>query len=397
MMKLPYRQICSNYKILFESIEPGSGRALPQFLKQAQIKYETGMNDMVLKPAHSLFEFINWKTIKGSFSLDLFQSFDKHVGKFFKHPKLQRLMSFPILFLGASAQETPALYSLMNYADLKLGTWYPQGGMHKIVQAMVQLAESLGVEFQFQQEVKSIEVKGKTARQIKTNNQTLEADVVVAAADYQHVEHKLLAPQYRTYNQAYWDSRVFAPSSLLFYLGINKTIPNLLHHNLFFDEDLDQHSKEIYHQPQWPSKPLYYVCAPSKTDATVAPAGCENLFILIPVAPGLEDRQETREHYYQTVMTRLEQYVGTSIADAVVYKRSYAHNDFIQDYHAYKGNAYGLANTLKQTAVLKPKIRSKKVNNLFFTGQLTVPGPGVPPSLISGQVVAKEIAKFAHK
>jgi phytoene desaturase len=132
---------------------------------------------------------------------------------------------------------------------------------------------------------------------------------------------------------------------------------------------------------------------PSQTDPAVAPEGCENLFLLVPVAPDLADPEETRERYYHLVMDRLERLTGQSIRDAGVFKRSYAHRDFVADYHSYKGNAYGLANTLKQTAILKPTLKSKKVSNLYFTGQLTVPGPGVPPSLISGQVVAKEVEK----
>jgi phytoene desaturase len=185
-----------------------------------------------------------------------------------------------------------------------------------------------------------------------------------------------------------------APSSLLFYLGVNKRIGKLLHHNLFFDEDFAQHAVDIYEKPRWPAKPLFYVSAPSVTDPSVAPEGCENLFLLIPLAPGLEDDGEaTRERYYHLIMDRLEKHLGQDIRSHVVHKRSYAHSDFENDYHAYKGNAYGLANTLLQTAFLKPKIRSKKVANLFYTGQLTSPGPGVPPSLISGKVVAEEIAK----
>jgi phytoene desaturase len=219
------------------------------------------------------------------------------------------------------------------------------------------------------------------------------ADIVVAGADYHHAEQQLLAPQHRHYDEKYWDSRTMAPSSLLFYLGINKRLNNLRHHNLFFDEDFGRHAQEIYEQPQWPSKPLFYASVPSQTDPTVAPEGCENLFLLVPVAPDLADPEETRERYYHLVMDRLERLTGQSIRNAVVYKRSYAHSDFMADYHSYKGNAYGLANTLKQTAILKPALKSKKVSNLYFTGQLTVPGPGVPPSLISGQVVAKEVER----
>ena len=378
----------------FDKIEAGSGAQLEKFLAQAGVKYHAGMQDMVYRPSHHIGEFVNLKTLKGIFTLDIFKSFDKHIRKYFRDPRLIQMLSFPVLFLGASARDTPALYSLMNYADLKLGTWYPQGGMHKIIEAMVTLAQSLGVSIECDQEVEEILIKDKKAMGVRSANHEWTADVVLAAADYHHVESKMLPSAYRNYTVQYWENRTMAPSSLIYYLGINKKIDGLQHHNLFFDEDLDFHSTEIYDQPSWPTKPLFYVSATSKTDPTVAPEGHENLFILIPVAPGLADSEETRESYYKLVMDRMENLLKEEIAPHVVYKRSYAHKDFIQDYHAYKGNAYGLANTLRQTAVLKPKIRSKKVKNLFFTGQLTVPGPGVPPSLISGQVAAGEIQKY---
>ena len=218
--------------------------------------------------------------------------------------------------------------------------------------------------------------------------------MIVGGADYNHIEQVLLPEKSRTYNEKYWDKRTMAPSSLLFYLGVDKKLDNLHHHNLFFDEDFEQHAIEIYEDPQWPTKPLFYLCMPSATDATVAPKSKENLFVLIPLAPDLEDTPELRERYFDIVMDRLENLSGQEIRKHIIYKRSFAHKDFEKDYHAFKGNAYGLANTLLQTAFLKPKLRSKKVSNLFYTGQLTTPGPGVPPSLISGQVVAKEIAKI---
>jgi phytoene desaturase len=227
------------------------------------------------------------------------------------------------------------------------------------------------------------------------NGETIDVDAVVAGADYHHVEQNLLDKEYRQYSEKYWDSRVMAPSSLIFYLGVNKKIKNLLHHNLFFDRDFAIHATEIYDTRQWPSDPLFYVCCPSKTDGTVAPEGHENLFILIPVAPDLKDDETVREKYYNLVMNRLEALTGENIRTFIDFKRSFAHADFISDYNAFKGNAYGLANTILQTANLKPSILNKKVKNLFYTGQLTVPGPGVPPSLISGQVVAKELLKKA--
>ncbi len=308
-----------------------------------------------------------------------------------------QLLEFPVLFLGAKPQDTPALYSLMNYADISLGTWYPKGGMHKIVEGMEKVATSLGVVFKTSSTVEEIVVKNGRAKGIKVNGEDLSFDYVVGGADYHHVEQQLLRPEYRKYDEKYWDTRSMAPSSLIFYLGVNKRLKNLHHHNLFFDESFDQHAIEIYDHPQWPSNPLFYVSCTSKSDDTVAPEGMENVFILIPVAPNLEDTEASREKYYHMIMDRLEKLTDQKIRDYVIFKRSYAHNDFIKDYNSFKGNAYGLANTLKQTAILKPSIVNKKVKNLYYTGQLTVPGPGVPPSLISGQVAAKEIIKDIAK
>lgn len=378
---------------LFENLEPGSAARLDEFLAQAAYKYEVGINKFVHLPSRSVTEFIDWEIVKGAVRLDLLQSMAKHARKFFRHPKLLKLIEFPVLFLGATPENTPALYSLMNYADLALGTWYPKGGMHQIVRGMVALAEELGVKVEYNQEVREIVVENGRTTGVRTATGFWPADAVVAGADYHHIEQQVLAPEHRHYSPAYWDSRTMAPSSLLFYLGVDRKLANLLHHNLFFDEDFSQHAHEIYEAPQWPSRPLFYASVPSKTDPTVAPVGQENLFLLIPVAPDLDDPEATREKYYNLLMDRLEKHCGHSIREHVVYKRSYAHRDFVADYHSFKGNAYGLANTLKQTAILKPTLKSKKVRNLYFTGQLTVPGPGVPPSLISGQVVAGEVLK----
>lgn len=380
-------------RAVFEQLEKGSGQKLDSFLKQAAYKYEVGINDLVYRPGRSIIEFIDLRLLLGIVRLDVFQSIHKHIRKYFKNEKIIQMMEFPILFLGALPKKTPALYSLMNYADICLGTWYPMGGMHKIVDGMVSLAEMQGVIFICGQEVEKIEIVDGTAKKVITSKKAYEADVVIGAADYHHVESRLLEARYRSYSDKYWESRVMAPSALIFYLGINKKLKNLHHHNLFFDSDFLPHALDIYEKPKWPENPLFYVSATSKTDAKVAPEGCENLFILIPVAPDLEDREEIREKYYKIVMDRMEKLTGQAIKKHVIYKRSYAHRDFKQDYHAYKGNAYGLANTLMQTAILKPGLKSKKVKNLYFSGQLTVPGPGVPPSIISGHVVAEEVHK----
>lgn len=391
IMEVPAR--LEDLYAMFDRYEPGSAKNLRKFLAEAEYKYQVGMQEFVHKPGHSIMEFADLRVLKSLFRLQMFSSLSSHVEKLFQHEQLRELLKFPVLFLGATPENTPAMYSLMNYADIALGTWYPRGGMHKIVEGMVTLAREKGVELILEQEVRQIYVPNGHATKVVTQDREYEADVVIGGADYHHVEQNLLEASKRQYSEKYWDKRVMAPSSLLFYLGINKKLSSLHHHNLFFDRDFTQHAYEIYEQPQWPSDPLFYVCAPSITDPSVAPEGHENLFVLIPLAPNLEDTEALREKYFHMVMDRLEKLTGQSVREHIVYKRSYAHRDFKQDYHAYKGNAYGLANTLLQTAFLKPKLRSKKVSNLFYTGQLTTPGPGVPPSLISGQVVAAEIMK----
>lgn len=391
-------------KNLFESIEPGAANALDLFLAEAKYKYEVGVGKLVYQPSLSITEFIDYELIKGVFKLDVFQSMKTHIARYFKHPYIQFLMEFPVLFLGALPENTPALYSLMNYADIKGGTWYPQHGMYSIVEAMVKVAKSLGVQFKLGEEVMQIVVENGIAKQVisKVNETGIQEnysfDVLIGAGDYHHIETKLLEKKYQSYSVKYWDSRVLAPSSLLYYIGLNKKLKDVTHHSLFFDSDFSVHGSEIYSNPMWPSNPLFYASVPSVTDPTVAPAGCENLFLLIPIAAGLEgDTADVREKYFNLIIERLEKKWGQTITDAIVYKRSYAVADFKNDYHSFKGNAYGLANTLLQTAFLKPSCKSKKVKNLYYTGQLTVPGPGVPPSLISGEVVANLICKQYNK
>ena len=379
---------------VFEEIETGSSNELKKFLHGASIKYKVGIEKLVFKPGLSLLELIDIDLVKGAFKLQVLTSFTRHVKKYFKHPKLIALMEFPILFLGAMPEETPALYSLMNYAGLRLGTWYPQGGFDSVIQAMKKICERQGVSFHLNEPVTSFEYKNGIVSKVKTLKNSKAYDAVVAAADYHHIEEKILEPGYRNYSESYWNNRVLAPSCLIFYLGVKSQISRLKHHNLFFDADLKKHAYQIYKDPQWPSQPLFYVCCPSRSDTTVAPPGHDNIFILMPLASGLKDNPELREQYFELIMSRLEAYAGEHIKNKLDYKTSYCINDFKVDYNAYKGNAYGLANTLRQTANLKPSIRNKKLKNLFYAGQLTVPGPGVPPSIISGNVAAQQVLNY---
>ena len=376
---------------VFEQEEKGSSKHLKSFLKSAQYNYDVSINDLVYKPGVSPLELVTPVTI-GKIT-QFFSTIRKQVRKKIKSKKLIQILEFPVLFLGAKPSNTPAFYNFMNYADFGLGTWHPKGGMYKVIEAMLTLAIELGVRFKTQSNVEEITVNSAgEAIGLKVNGQFVSSDIVLSGADYHHTE-TLLPKQYRQYSEKYWDKKVFAPSSLLFYVGLDKKLADVCHHTLFFDTDFDEHAKTIYDTPSWPEKPLFYASFPSITDNSFAPEGKEAATFLIPLAPGIEDTPEIREKYFEIIVDRLEKLTKQSVKEHILFKESFCVNDFIKDYNSYKGNAYGLANILTQTAFLRPKIKSKKVKNLFFTGQLTVPGPGVPPSLISGKIASDLILK----
>lgn len=388
-LKVPHDY--SELRNLFESIEKGAGKQLDIFMKAARYKYEVGMQEFVQKPCHSWWEFVSPKIAVSALKLDLLSSFRTYVKKYFSNPRLIALMEFPVIFLGASPQHIPALYSLMNYGGYALGTWYPMGGFYQLVLAMQKVARELGVRFHYNHPVDQIVAIEDSVSSLIIHGREYFFDAVIASSDYHHTE-KLLESSHRNYNESYWASRTFAPSSLIYYLGFKERIPNLKHHTLFFENDFEEHIEDIYVDKQWPRKPLFYACCPSKTDPGVAPEGHENIFLLMPLATGLTDNESLREQYFLEMIERIEKHTGsTGLIHKIDYKKSYCVSDFKEDYNAYQGNAYGLANTLSQTAVLKPSIRNKKLSNLYYTGQLTVPGPGVPPSIISGKIAAKEV------
>lgn len=376
---------------VFETEEKGSSKHLKDFLKSAKYNYDVSINDLVYKPGVSPLELVTPVTI-GKIS-QFFSTIRKQVRKKIKSKKLIQILEFPVLFLGAKPSNTPAFYNFMNYADFGLGTWHPKGGMYKVIEAMVTLATSLNVTFKTNANVQEITVNpAGEAIGLVVNDDFIPSDIVLSGADYHHTE-TLLPTKYRQYSEKYWDKKIFAPSSLLFYVGFDKKIDNVCHHTLFFDTDFDVHAKTIYDNPSWPKKPLFYASFPSITDDSFAPANKEAGTFLIPLAPGIEDTPEIREKYFNIIIDRLEKLTNQSVKKSILFKESFCVNDFVKDYNSYKGNAYGLANILTQTAFLRPKIKSKKVKNLFFTGQLTVPGPGVPPSLISGKIASDLILK----
>ncbi|TNE74953.1 MAG: phytoene desaturase [Bacteroidetes bacterium] len=374
---------------LFDTLEVNGGQKLDKFLQDAKIKYEVAKPLMEL-PGESLSELMKWSVIKNAMKLDVFKSVEKDVANRFNSDKARNILNFPVLFLGAMPDEIPSLYTLMNYADLELGTWYPDNGMSDLAKALEKIALENGVQFHMKSNVLSIDVEGDRVQGLTTSEGSFEFDFVLSGADYHFTEQHLLPEQFRRYSEKYWSKRKMAPSSLIYYLGMSEKIPGLEHHNLFFDEDLKEHGREIYENPRWPEKPLFYSCVPSKTDPKVAPEGKENVFLLMPIATRIEDTPEIREKYLEIMLTRMEEQLGMSIKDKIIYKQSFCIEDFKSAYNSFQGNAYGLANTLKQTANLKPKMRSK-LKNMFFCGQLTVPGPGVPPALISGKIAANLI------
>ena len=380
---------------MFESIESGSSIKMQKFMKEAAIKYKVSMDHFIYKPNLSIREYFSLSVLKYFFSLDLLRSLRNHISSFFKSKIIKDMLEFPSMFLGGTPKNTPALYSLMNYADIIGGTWYPMGGMAEVSNGFGKLSIELGVKHVLNEEISSFEIEDNEIKKIKSKNgNSYDADYFICCAEYPFVQMNLLDEKHRTYKQNYWNKRDIAPSALIFYLGLSEKVKNIDHHNLFFDKDFDSHLDDIFNKNIWPKEPLFYLCCPSKTDDSVIPdKKMENIFILIPIASDSEDNEELRNKYFEDILNRIEETTGQNIKDKIIVKKSFCVNDFKERYNAYKGNAYGLANTLFQTAVFKPKMKDKKLKNLYYSGHFTVPGPGLPPAVISGEIVANQIIK----
>ncbi len=360
----------------FEEEEKGSASKLEKFIAKARDNYEIAIKDLVYRPGISPMELVSPATAQrlGRF----FTNISQDVRNEFTNPKLRQILEFPVLFLGAKPSDTPAFYSFMNYADFGLGTWHPKGGMYKVIEGIKALAEELGVHFHLNSPVEEIITDRGKAIGVLSKGERFLSDIVLSGADYHHSE-QLLPQKLRQYSEKYWETKTFAPSSLLFYVGFDKKLKNISHHTLFFDSSFEDHAKDIYDDPKWPEDPLFYASFPSITDETCAPEGKEAGIFLIPLAPDLVDTDEIREKYFNIIISRFEKLTGQDVKNFIILKESFCVRDFKEAYNSYKGNAYGMANTLFQTAFLRPKLKSKKVGQLYFTGQLTVPGPGVPP------------------
>jgi phytoene desaturase len=378
---------------LFESIEKGASEKMKKYLETSKYQYEVAMKDFIYKDYQHLTDFFKPKLVKEGIKLHMFDKLDSYAMRFFKSDRIRKILEYTIVFLGGSPYDSPALYSLMSHVDFKLGVWYPIGGIGKLVEAMKRVAEQNGAEFIFNNPVNKINVEAGKVKGVSTKKQDFDADIVVCNADFPYAEMNLLDKSNWSYSKRYWYSRKIAPSAYLLYLGLNKRIDSLIHHNLYFEKNWENHFNQIFHKPEWPDNPSYYVSCTSKTDDNVAPKGHENMFILVPVAAGLEDTQKIREKYFSKVLRHLENLIGESIIDSIVLKRIFAHNDFTERYNAFKGTALGLAHTLRQTAVFRPQHESKKVKNLYYTGHYNHPGIGVPMVIISSQIISKMISE----
>lgn len=378
---------------LFDSLEEGGAQKLKEYLKSSKEIYDFSIEEMLYKDYKSILDFLNGKLILKGYKLHMWENLEHYVNKNFQSDDARKILEYAIGFLGGSPANTPSFYHLMSHVDLEMGVWYPQGGMRKVVQSIYQLAESYGVDFHFNEPVRLLEVHDNQVKRVITNKAAYEVDLVVVNADYPHSELELLTEENRTYKKEYWEKKVLSPSAMVAYLGVDYTVDKLAHHNLFLDEDWGHEFDTIFDPKNaaWPENPSYYVNVPSRTDKSAAPPGSDTLFILIPLAPGLEDTEVLRENFYNKIMDDLEAKLGENIREHIVVKRIFALNDFKDRYNAYKGTALGLSQTLRQLALWRPAHKSKKVKNLYYSGHYTHPGIGVPMTLISSQIVAQEI------
>ncbi|MGC4047153.1 MAG: phytoene desaturase family protein [Armatimonas sp.] len=376
-----------------EAIEPGCGKALRTYLEKSKFQYDIALEGFVYKNYDTVFDFFNAQTMVQGSKLKVFQKMNKYVESYFSTDEVQKIMEYQLVFLGSSPYDTPALYNIMSHIDFNMGVYYPMGGIHEIPKALANIARKNGAELYPASPVSKILTRNGRAYGVRlASGEEHRADLVVCNANIRHAE-SLLEPTERQFDDAYWESRTLAPSAFILFLGVEGRCPTLTHHNLIFSQDWRANFAEIFDNPVWPTDPSLYVCAPSITDPTVAPEGCENLFVLVPMAPGMTATDEQLEAYAQKTLTTMEKVMDIpNLRERIKYQRIFWAKDFIENYNNYKGTALGLAHTLNQTAILRPNNISKKVKDLYFVGANTNPGIGMPICLISAELAYKRIA-----
>lgn len=385
-------------KDLFESIEPGAGKVLEEFLLQGKEQYELSKAEFMYKNYNSFRDFMTLRIMRQGAKLPLFKKQKQIIEKKFKSELLRKALQYQTVLLGTAPGDTPGIYTLMNYVDLVLGEWYPTGGIRAIPSSLETIAKKYGAEIKLNTPVKKIFIENNIAKGVLLENgEKLFADIVISNADVEHTDRKLLPKEYQTKSDTYWESRVLAPSAYILYLGVKGKLPQMEHHNLLFTKDWEHGFSQIFKSPEWPDDPSMYICVPSKTDTSVAPEGHENLFVLVPIAAGLSYDEKFADNYGKKVISEIANYYGIpDLKDRIVVQHSYSVKDFIADYNAFKGTALGLAHTLTQTAIFRPNNIHKKIKNMFYVGAGTNPGIGMPICLISAELAYKRIENINH-
>ena len=378
-------------RTLFESYESGAGEALDEYLDTSEKHYNTAMEKFIYEDRPRFRDWIDLDVMTAApVGLQLLGTMDDYVAKYFDHPKLRQIMQYTLVFLGGAPHNTPAIYNMMSHVDFNLGVYYPENGLSSVVDACVELGEELGVEYVTGAEATEI-LNHRDGFTVETEAGTFDTDFVVSNADYAHTEQELLPEHERQYDEEYWDSRTYSPSAFLLYLGVEGDVEPLEHHTLVFPTDWNHHFEQIFDDPAWPEDPAYYLCVPSKTDDSVAPDGHSNLFALVPIAPGLDDTEETRAWYRDLVLDDIAENTGVDLRDRIVFEELFSVSEFTERYNSMEGTALGLAHTLRQTALFRPPHRSDACPGLYFTGSYTTPGIGVPMCLISGEHTASTL------
>lgn len=376
----------------FESYEQGAGDALREYLETSEQHYSVAMENFVYEDRPRLRDWIDRDVMSAApIGFQLLGTMDDYVAGYFDHPKLQQIMQYTLVFLGGAPKNTPALYNMMSHVDFNMGVWYPEGGIAGVVDAISDLASELGVTTTLDTEISEITRQRDGFRLEAVDGERFHPDIVVSDADYAHTEQDLLSSPERQYDAEYWDERTYAPSAFLMYLGVEGDVESLSHHTLVLPTDWDYHFDQIFDDPAWPDDPAYYLCVPSKTDDTVAPDGHSALFVLVPIAAGLQDTTDIREEYRDFVLRDIAANTGVDLHDRIVCEEIFSIEDFASAYNSWNGTALGLAHTLRQTALFRPPHRSDAVDGLYFAGGYTTPGIGMPMCLISGEHAASAV------
>lgn len=380
---------------LFDKHEKDGGKKFLDYLAMSKTQYDLSMESFVYRDYDSVFSVLKKDFFEKGRKLNLFGNVSSEVNKYFESDFLKKILMYNIVFLGGTPKNTPSLYSIMAHIDFNLGVWYPKGGLGSVVDGIFKLSKELRVQYKYDAEVSKINGDKnlkKANSLVLSNGEIISADLIIANADYHHVEMNLIDEDFRTYDEPFWKKSTVAPSAFVAYLGINKKLKKLDHHNLFLGNDWEKYFDSIFENPEWPDKPTYYLCVPSKNDDSVAPKGKENVFITVPIASGLEDNPELRDKFFEKIIIDVEEVTGEKIFDNIEYKKFFSINDFRTDYNAYKGTALGLSHTLFQSAFFRPRMKSQKLNNLYYCGQYVHPGIGVPMALIVAEVLDSKLS-----